>query len=920
MSLIIEAVIAISALFGAPLSVGAVMAITTAIVTVMPTVALMGLSHLLNRGPKTGLTQNPVTVTTRQALGPRRVIYGSVRVGGNLTFIGVSTDGIYIYLVITLAGHELTSIDTMYFDNVAVPLDGSGDATGTYAGYVHVEKNLGTATQSAFAGLVAANVGWTANHKQSGCAGVYVRLKFNPSLFNGTPNITFDVTGKKVYDPRTQLTLSAAADHGAGTTVYTGTITGGAGNALAGRSYTVSGFPTAANNGGPWLCSASSATTLTLANAAGVAETHAGLATCTTLFFSANVALCVADDLCDSKYSLGVPYATRIDEALLIAAANLCDESVTLLGRISSVKVAFGGLNYAVGDQITLPAYGNADALFTVLSVSATGAGISLALTTPGTGYTAGSALVTGTSGSGSGLTVDITSAGSTEARYTADGAFDCTVAPGEIIKSLAAAMAGTIVYAGGLWRIYGGSYRAPSMTITEAQLAGPIQYQPRVSARDVSNGIKGTYVSPVHDWQPSNFPAVQSATYLAEDDDVSTWADISLPFTTSPSRAQRLATIALNDSRRQGLIDLSCKISCYNAWPMDTLQVTNTRFSWSAKTFQILSCGLALDDTGALVYNIHAKETDVDIWGWTTAQDNPPTAQTLPIGLPAPRSVFLLSEHTLDDVPDGVTHVRPMYDETNHRWLIYDMDLPEWVVVSIPGLNLVDHMVLDQSVLINPNEAGTPIDFWTRDARWRALGMGTYIKAYAFDNEDAGGNIELQLYSPDTSASLSIMHVPVGVSPAADDLCSFFAIIDRNPSGAAGKYQLEIGLVSVNASDVIQHGAWFTIDNDFVFSPYNARYFACTKGGGSQTSTQFTWSDDLGFGQLLIVRTATSFKFYGRPDPATPWELGATVTTNLPTAALAPYCRLTALTDITGMKSTKFYHMQAVSVLEQGT
>jgi len=60
-----------------------------------------------------------------------------------------------------------------------------------------------------------------------------------------------------------------------GTGVYTGTITGGAANAFAGQMMTVAGFVTAANNG-TFLCTASTATTVTLVNAASVAETHAG--------------------------------------------------------------------------------------------------------------------------------------------------------------------------------------------------------------------------------------------------------------------------------------------------------------------------------------------------------------------------------------------------------------------------------------------------------------------------------------------------------------------------------------------------------------------------------------------------------------------------------------------------------------------
>lgn len=74
------------------------------------------------------------------------------------------------------------------------------------------------------------------------------------------------------------FTLTAAADASSGTTVYTGTIPGGDSNAFKGQAFTVSGFQTPANNG-TFVCTGSSATTLTLSNVSGVAETHAGTAT-----------------------------------------------------------------------------------------------------------------------------------------------------------------------------------------------------------------------------------------------------------------------------------------------------------------------------------------------------------------------------------------------------------------------------------------------------------------------------------------------------------------------------------------------------------------------------------------------------------------------------------------------------------------
>ena len=87
----------------------------------------------------------------------------------------------------------------------------------------------------------------------------------------------------------TTLTLTAAAAASAGNTVYTGTITGGASNTFAGATFTVSGFDNAANNG-VFVATASSATSLTLQNAYGVADTHAATATTTSLLLSAAAA------------------------------------------------------------------------------------------------------------------------------------------------------------------------------------------------------------------------------------------------------------------------------------------------------------------------------------------------------------------------------------------------------------------------------------------------------------------------------------------------------------------------------------------------------------------------------------------------------------------------------------------------------
>ena len=112
--------------------------------------------------------------------------------------------------------------------------------------------------------------------------------------FNETLNLTSVVPNGVAFNltsvaPNTAtLTLTSVANAAGGKTVYTGTITGGAGNALVGDTVVVAGFTGAADNG-TFTCTASTATTITLNNAAGVAQVHAGTATVTTTVYTGTI-------------------------------------------------------------------------------------------------------------------------------------------------------------------------------------------------------------------------------------------------------------------------------------------------------------------------------------------------------------------------------------------------------------------------------------------------------------------------------------------------------------------------------------------------------------------------------------------------------------------------------------------------------
>jgi hypothetical protein len=162
--------------------------------------------------------QSGTTVTTKGAINPHRIIYGKTRVGGTIVYAETTSNNDFLHLVIAVAGHEVNSFTKIFFNEDEVPLtqDGS-DSNGIarlfpssgneYEGKARIKKHLGADAQVADADLVSEITQWTTNHRLRGVAYVYVRLNFDSDVYpNGVPNISFEVQGKKVFDPRTSTT------------------------------------------------------------------------------------------------------------------------------------------------------------------------------------------------------------------------------------------------------------------------------------------------------------------------------------------------------------------------------------------------------------------------------------------------------------------------------------------------------------------------------------------------------------------------------------------------------------------------------------------------------------------------------------------------------------------------------------------
>lgn len=237
--------------------------ITAGFVASMFTLNLI--NGILNRPPSAPGSPGRL-VTTRDPLASRKIVYGKTRIGGTITYLESTNDNKDLHQVISFAGHEISAVKELYFNELVVSADLSDGVrvapdAGTapdYSSKSFITAHFGSTTQAADTDLVSETSAGS-SFRQRGVFYVYLKHTYDDDIFpGGAPNVTAVIEGKKVYDPRSD------------TTVY-----------------------------------------------------------------SNNPALCIRDYLTNTDYGLGAT-TDEIDDALISAAANVCDESINTYNEAGS--------------------------------------------------------------------------------------------------------------------------------------------------------------------------------------------------------------------------------------------------------------------------------------------------------------------------------------------------------------------------------------------------------------------------------------------------------------------------------------------------------------------------------------------------------------------------------------------------------
>jgi hypothetical protein len=212
------------------------------------------------------------------------------------------------------------------------------------------------------------------------------------------------------------------------------------------------------------------------------------------------------------------------------------------------------------------------------------------------------------------------------EARYACDGTLDTDATPRENLEALLTSCAGKLLYVGGKWTLLTAAYRAPTFTLTDDDLDGNVKVTTRLGKRTLCNGVKGVFVDPVNDWQPTDFPPVVNATYLTEDNNERLWRDVQMPFTLSPSMAQRLSKIELERTRQQISVELPCRLTALQVQVGDVVNFTYARFGWTAKPFEVSEFRFVVrtgeEGVPRLGVDLSLRETASGVYDWNSGEE----------------------------------------------------------------------------------------------------------------------------------------------------------------------------------------------------------------------------------------------------------------------------------------------------------
>lgn len=200
-------------------------------------------------------------------------------------------------------------------------------------------------------------------------------------------------------------------------------------------------------------------------------------------------------------------------------------------------------------------------------------------------------------------------------ARYTINGSFTTAAAPYDLLQTMLSSMGGLAWYAQGKWRIKPAYWTDSVVSFNEDDLRSSISVSTRHSRRDNFNTVNGVWRGAESNWQVTDFPPVKNTDFIIADNNQELSTDLNLAFTSDVGMARRIANIYLERNRQQLTVMASFGMKAFQVQVGDNIKLSNTRFSWTDKEFEVVSWTFGLVEGNDLQVHMTLREISESVF-----------------------------------------------------------------------------------------------------------------------------------------------------------------------------------------------------------------------------------------------------------------------------------------------------------------
>jgi len=239
----------------------------------------------------------------------------------------------------------------------------------------------------------------------------------------------------------------------------------------------------------------------------------------------------------------------------------------------------------------------------------------------------------------------DVTTPDGTEKRYTINALIETGAAPSEVRQTFVIGCAGQFAYVEGRHMLRPGYWNPVSVSLSESDLAGPIELPTMLPGEEVATEVLGSFFDPELNYQPQPVPTRSVASADKRQ------MQVDLPHCTSPWLGQRIAEIMLRRAQCEKRLTWPMNIMGLGVAAMDMVQVDTARYGLSNYAWAVDGWTMASDFS----VQLGLREENEDIYADITYLPRQSTATPDVADVVPDEDVALLQE-TVTTVQDTVT------------------------------------------------------------------------------------------------------------------------------------------------------------------------------------------------------------------------------------------------------------------------